>query len=342
MAVFTCTVALLASGYVAVVRCVDPYGDFSTGHRRFPLLIWDSRPRKLELFQAYRATGPVYGILLGSSRTQKLNPQDFQRATGRRFFNFAVGSMMAEEYLATYRWVRRQGVHPRVVIIGLDVEALSNDDAPVPGFRRMAALNALLIQEHRFIAVDRLAWLVRIYNDAFTLTYGKATWRSIAIACGPPRQAKQTDYAPDGYMLTPEEDAPLAQGRSDLRRPLDQCFTEYVDRFRSMTRFSPRRQRNLEQVIREAQADGATVLLWITPIHPITAGHLAGRTNYPALLAATRTYLADLHETRGVRVYDFSGPEQFGGDLVHWADCAHVSTLNASRIAAHLIADLPR
>ena len=57
-----------------------------------------------------------------------------QAATGFRAFDFAVEGARAEDYLVLYRWVRARGIRPRVVVIGLDVEALHDDDRPEPRY----------------------------------------------------------------------------------------------------------------------------------------------------------------------------------------------------------------
>ena len=68
-----------------------------------PTVTLDARRQKMDLFRAYQAQEPVQGLILGSSRTMKLDPQVFGEATGQRFFNFTVDAARAEDYLAVYR-----------------------------------------------------------------------------------------------------------------------------------------------------------------------------------------------------------------------------------------------
>src|SRR5262249_16992690 len=100
------------------------------GGRFFPHVLVNGRAQKMFLFKEYMQKQPVGGLLLGSSRSMKLDPKEWQAALGVPFFNFGVEYARAEDYLAIYHWVRRQGVTPRYVVIGLDVDALDNNDLP--------------------------------------------------------------------------------------------------------------------------------------------------------------------------------------------------------------------
>ena len=66
--------------------------------------IWPSTRRtKIELFRAYSARQKVTGLILGSSRSTLLLPEQADRLTGLRFFNAAVQSASTDDYLAFYR-----------------------------------------------------------------------------------------------------------------------------------------------------------------------------------------------------------------------------------------------
>ena len=338
LAAFVGALALWMGAYLALVRTVDPYGDFNAFPRHFPLLIWDSRPAKLALFQSYRAAGPVQGLILGSSRSAKLSPSEFEARTGKRFFNFGVGSAPAEEYLATYRWIRRQGVRPEIVIIGLDIEALNNSDAPVPGFRRSAALNAMLVDETA--PFERIRDVLRIYNQAFTIPYFQDTCRAVALSRRPHPAQGDEILDPDGLERDREIEREVAQGTFDLAQHIQRCLPNYVARFSDRTGLSRRRERDVEQAVREARRDGAAVVVWLTPLHPVTVEHLAQRTRYRPLLEDARRYLAHLETSLEVSAYDFSDPSTFGGSLTGWYDCAHMDAGNASKVVAGLVQGL--
>jgi len=145
-----------------------------------------------------------------------------------------------------------------------------------------------------------------------------------------------TELDPDGYVHYVKLEADRKAGVFDVDRQIADTLEGYVGRFRDMHELSPRRQQDLETLIREAKADGATVKVWLTSLHPRTAQYLGERTPYPDLLARTRAYLARLGETYGVDVYDYSSPERYGGSLTGWYDGAHIDEKNAELVASGL------
>src|SRR5262245_3815228 len=80
---------------IIVFGTVNPFG-WLWG-RGFPTATPISRARKLQLYESWRQTEPVHGFIMGSSRAWTLQPQAFSRATGMRFFNFAVTMAMPED-----------------------------------------------------------------------------------------------------------------------------------------------------------------------------------------------------------------------------------------------------
>jgi hypothetical protein len=100
VATFVVTTAALALAAAGFVRLVDPYRHFGTGI--FPVLSEDERAEKLRLFRNHAATGPIEGLVLGSSRAQKLAPDRLAARLNGRFFNFAISNAPVEDDLAGF------------------------------------------------------------------------------------------------------------------------------------------------------------------------------------------------------------------------------------------------
>jgi hypothetical protein len=96
----------------------------------------------------------------------------------------------------------------------------------------------------------------------------------------------------------------------------------------------------LRQVVDEARADGARVVIWITSLHPLTSRYLEAHSRYPALLDATRAYEQALSREDGIAIYDFSRPENYDGTAMGWYDCLHIDETNADRVAIILSNEL--
>jgi hypothetical protein len=318
--------ACLASGIL--LRTVDPRGEFGTG--LFPIVVRDSRAEKMRLFSARRESHPVQGLILGSSRSMKLRPDVFREKTGLEFFNFAVENARAEDYLAIARWVRQQHVRPAMLVVGLDIEALHNDDVAEEQLQANQELE-LALTGHRD-PWQRL-WT---YKRAFTPTYFLDSLESVWRLTDP---GKRPAYLlePDGHLRNPDIDARRAEGTFDFVRDSPACFDIYVARFQGMTALSPTRQHDLVQLIEEERTAGGRTTVWLTPLHPSTEERLEARTAYARLHRDTRAYLGALGAESDVATFDFSNPRLYGGTQTGWDDCAHTDQADADRIAAALV-----
>jgi hypothetical protein len=342
--VFLAAVGALALLYASAVRLVDPHGEFGTG--LFPVVEMDARAEKMRLFTAYRAKAAPTGLILGSSRAMKLRPSTLETGTGERFFNFAVDNARAEDDLAIYRWVRAHGASVKILVVGLDVEALHDDDQPDPGLVRNDGLVQALVRdglpEPGILArVPRPGPLrtLKKYKSTFTIEYLTDAARAVRLSARPQaRPLPLMEFEEDGYLRYRRWETERAAGTFRFDRDLERCLTKYLTRFDQMSTLSRRRRVYLKRLVEEARRDGARVLIWITSLHPLTARYLEAHTSYGALLQATRAYEDAIAQGDGVAVYDFSRPESYQASALGWYDCAHIDEGNADRVAAALAA----
>ena len=342
-AFFLATLGALSLTYAVAVRIVDPRGDF--GMAMFPVVELDARREKMQLFQKFIETTQVDGLILGSSRAMKLSPGTMHAALGQQFFNFAVDNSRADDYVAISRWVRQRGVRLKSLVVGLDVEALHNDDKPDPGLARNDALIQALEQRAlpptgSLTQRSPMATMIRslrTYKSTFTITYLEDTVRSLRLFLQPQsRPLPLMEFEPDGYLRYRRWEFQRATGTFQFDQDLERCLYKYLTRFQDMTALSSKRQAYLRQLVQEAQADGIKVAIWITPLHPVTEQYLTTHTQYAALLDATRQYLAGMGRTFGIPTYDFSMLAHDKGAVTGWYDCAHIDETNAERVAAIL------
>ena len=325
---FVLTLTVLALLFAFAIQTVDPRGDFS--RRAAAGVVLDAQAEKVKSFGAYATRGPVDGLILGSSRSMKIDPQALQAETGLRFFNFAIEGARAEDYLALYRWVRAQGLRPRTIVIGLDVEALHSDDRPEP--RQPLPGTATADSGTRSGVLTQ--WLAR-EKKAFGASYLGDAIRAVALL---PWSSRLPYYAfgPDGHLRYPQFEAQRERGTFDLDRRITDCLPLYLERFQGMTGLSPGRQATLEELVREARGDGARVIIWLTTLHPRTVDYLTRRTRYAEHVAQAGTYVARLARDPDVRVLDLSSTERYGATTSGWYDCGHIDEANAARVAALL------
>jgi hypothetical protein len=346
LAAFLVCAGLFALAYGGAVRWVDPRGEF--GGRRFPVVELDARAEKMRLFRAFHEATPPAGLILGSSRSMKLRPRALEEAAGAPFFNFAVDNARAEDYLAIYRWVRQQGVDLRYLVIGLDVEALHDDDRPDPGLVRNPELVQALSRSglELPLALENasrpgLVGRLKQQKAAFRVEYASDAVRSLRLFWRPAdRPLPLLEFEDDGYLRYRRWEEQRAAGTFRFDEDLERCLTKYLGRFDGMSRLSERRRGYLRGVVEEAHGDGARVLVWITALHRRTEQYLEARTSYASLLQDTRAYQEAIAREDGVAVYDFSRPDGNVPGGSGWYDCAHIDEAVADRLADALAAGL--
>lgn len=325
---FLAFIATLASLYMTAVVVVDPYGHFRT--KVFPGVSWNSRNEKIGLFDIYNRLKSVEGVVLGSSRVMKISPSELEARLGMRFFNFGVNNARSEDYLAIYRWIRSHDVRPKVILIGLDVEALHDDDQPdgqlLENASLMNALEAGQEKPWREIAQESLSHAKRIFCRYYAQDMARSAWAAIR-----PPQSHYT-FDRDGLLHYVLWEQQISSGEFNLQTQLDEQREHYWRRFMDMKSLSEKRRRYLEQLLQEAKQDNVKVSLWITPIHPEFARYLAQSTQYWKLLEKTRAYVRTIGSRYDVRTFDFSEPAHFGGTDLDWYDGLHIDPHNASFI----------
>jgi hypothetical protein len=113
----------------------------------------------------------------------------------------------------------------------------------------------------------------------------------------------------------------------------------YLELLRAITKISARRAELLERLITEAKANGARVVIFITPYSPaklasIRADQIAWSHHLQAV-----AYLLSLWSRYGIHVTDYTDEASFGGTPDEWHDGVHVSGNNTVRLARSVIRD---
>jgi hypothetical protein len=338
LGVFLLVIAAFTVVYSGIAVTINPRGDFAS--HRFPSLIADSLQEKRRLWQSFQSTHRVGGIILGSSRSMKLQPATFARAFGTPFFNFAVNGSHVEEMALVYDIVRKQGVRPKIVVIGLDLEALHSDNLlsipHIPFVKLRKEIDAAVVPPPS--RIEQISDAATALNRTFTLSYTNDMIRSVEIKAHPAQLGESAQLIdPDGYMRYPGYEAERRAGTFDLDKQIRKVQNYYVERFKAMTALSPRRKAALEQLITKIQGDGGRIILWITTLHPRLVAQLNAATPYPELLKELRAYVKQLHTRYGIAVTDCSDITFYGGSETGWYDGAHVDESNAALITRRIL-----
>ncbi|TWT97569.1 hypothetical protein Pla108_17210 [Botrimarina colliarenosi] len=131
------TVPLGFGAISALNWSVDPYDQYGE-HGRPPLTLTARGDKSLGVSQASPATD---GLVMGSSRVLLLSRAQLEAVTGVGFYNAGVYYGRTEDFLAlARRFETTRARAPRVLVIGLDIDAFADQIGPDSELIRTAAL----------------------------------------------------------------------------------------------------------------------------------------------------------------------------------------------------------
>ena len=331
--IFLLSLALMVGAHCLAVYTVDPRRYFHS-QTLFPQVQANSRRVKVEELGRFGQTAPITGLILGSSRSMLLAPQEFDRRTGLRFFNAGVFSGTAEDFLSLYRHSRRLGHHPQVIVLGLDPAAIYEGD-PTEELTANLPLTAALANE------PTTGWTtfwhqLRLYKRMLRPQAIVEVASSVAWRAQPPEPRNSFDA--DGLLHERKTDQAIQSGAYDFPAELERSRRQMMASLESFRGLSPRRTQWIEALLDEAAADQARVVIWLPPIHPTLRQTMAGLPHARAADDLARRFTTGLAERYPIQVIDLTDPATFGGNPDRWYDSIHISPHDAGKIARQLAA----
>ncbi len=317
--------AALAAFVVATNYFVDPAGLYHARRRR---QLRNLRLRKLSLLKGLRRM-PCATLILGSSRVFNLSLTGDARFA-QPTLNFAVTTAKAEDYLAGYRLVRAaQGTAPRLVIVGIEHPAFHPTlppqwEAYTAGAytKELEALGAL-----RVGATWRWRMLLSPLQFHQSLIEVQRRWRNRG---GAPQKFR---WSADGSGTWHD----LLQGKRNprlLRRQL-RNFPRTGLAARSYTKVGEQRLGWFETLLRDCAVDGASVVAYIVPAHPLLVDktwELGFRPVHEQLVDG----LQDHCSAHGAHFADWFDCAKLCLDAEYFRDVMHLTDEGQAVVAVHL------
>lgn len=266
-------------------------------------------------------------LVLGSSRSVMLDPQQIRRVTGRTAYGAGVSSGAARELLAitSFADLRSAGDLPQLLVM-LDLEAFDNrrPTARVLDYqRRLDAMRAACPELPRcrresFLSARRVVQLAAARQNV-------------------PRPWRDTQRS-DGRQINGMLERLEAQGAdlSQLRRErIDVRLRSY--RPGGFDRIYPAPRAAFERMLELANSRGVEPVLVITSMHPGCIRE-CGPAGWNARRAEVRAMLDELQEQHDFRLIDLSFPQTWNGTGRHFFDEIHLRPLGAALVVRRLAA----
>lgn len=304
---------------------VNPLGKYDSN--LLPSLVWTGRSDKANLLKKQDENPEV--LVLGSSRTMKIDPQFIEEKTGLTSFNAAVNSANAEDYYTMLRYSLDTLEHkPKAVILGIDVEAFHNNSPIDERLLFNTSLSKFLNDQDQISIIDMLTSLLSYKEtvSSFVSLYYKLT----------EYPKRSTYYDEDGFLHYAKKSGEITNENYDSK------VKEYIDRYKARfdgyTDLCKKRKDYFERFLALAEEEDIQVIAFITTLHDDIIHELNKTRNYADIKQELVTYLDGLKKDNGHFVYeDFDRVEKYDGSLTAFYDGAHIHEHNANLITEQLL-----
>jgi hypothetical protein len=311
----------------AFAALVDPYGGLGTGI--FPTELTVDASVKADL--ANRLTAPPGVLVLGSSRSLKVDPAYLQRRSGLTAFNAGVrGGTPVEAYaMARYLHDRFPGSHPHYLWL-LDVEAFRSDTID-PNLLNDSRLDGYFPLSERLRARGHAIWPLLSWTGAGdALHVVRSEIDGSAPSAGGARRAATREFRADGYHDVTE----LHDWGFEFKKYKGFYAHGAYPRLQSLP------VEYLEKTLALMNSWGARPVIVVTPIHPKLQRILApmGWTD------RHRDLLALLKQLQRRYRFDFvdeSSLASWGGVPRDFADGVHLEPANMRRLTDAVLSRFP-
>ena len=318
--------AVLFTGSVMALNyIVNPLGKYES--TVLPSLVWTGRSDKTELLQEFDKNPDV--LILGSSRTMKLDPNYVEKETGLTAFNAGVNSARAEDYYVMLRYILDElHMKPRYIFLGIDIEAFHNKTAIDERLLFNGRLAKYLYREDQASFVEKLTSLLSFQETVNTV-------RSLYyFATEYPDPS--TEYEDNGFLHYTKKEEAMKEG--DFEPEIAEYIEKYRDRFKGFTHLSPDRKRYFNDFLARAEKNDIQVVSFITTLHDDIIADLKKTRNYDEVKQELTAFLDEKEgEYANFNYEDFDRVDKYNGSLTAFYDGAHIQEKNANLITAQLL-----
>ncbi|MCA9169885.1 MAG: hypothetical protein KDB23_19555 [Planctomycetales bacterium] len=307
---------------------VNPYAQYPT--HWFEPVVQRSRAEKVRMLTALPR--PPAGLILGSSRVLKIEPDYLQQLTGRTFFNAGTNYGRVEDIVAFVRlYEAKFGQSPQTLVVGLDLA----------GFSPAAKVDPRLLNEPVLVAqvpeVKRLPGYRQRWQELLSWSQTTNAARCLlksfkSAAPSPPSES----YRADGLLQYHEREAAIAAGSYDFPAALDYNKHEYVALLGQMEDLSAERLLMWNELAQQCHKNRVQLLVFLTPSHPDLARELSVKTRNDELRRRLADELQHCGDAYGYHFVDLSDISSFDGDASQFVDGVHPLESNTRRMMNRL------
>ncbi len=290
---------------------------------------WKTR----RLVEAVQRGTPPQVLILGSSRMMEIQPEYVRAITGKRTFNYAVGSATPVDYLAQLRFALRVKAKPEMAILGVDEFV----------FCESSTSDVRLLGDGGLFAEVPFPENVNILGRSLASIGIGDTVRSILnlarLGRRRVRGLGEVDdiLVEDGYLVRFGDEMKKAAKKYDFSQALEHSVAYYNDAYgigtlgHCCTNLSLRRVVLFREFLDLAQAHGIDLHVMLLPVHPAFEQKIFS----PELQDVRRKvdkFLQNCCQERGIPYRNFTKLESYSGDPNEFWDGTHQTAANLCRM----------
>lgn len=172
---FTSLFLLGTSGLLIIIlsfNClVDPYD--ITGINLLKIKHKLTRDGRLQKINQIKELTSIDNLILGSSRSERLNPKTVSELLGGYTYTFGIGGANLEDALGLLLYLEKKDKLPKNIILCVDFEAFSKDLKTSEGFYRIPEINFLQSQDNKpnyaakLFSIDALRASIKTFKIHF-------------------------------------------------------------------------------------------------------------------------------------------------------------------------------
>lgn len=303
---------LLIMPFVGLINfLVDPLSETEFNLFNIEKIGKDSRAIKVE---QVKSINEIDNIVIGSSRSMKINPELVSKYLGGTTYNFSVGSAMPEDYLGIVKYLIRINKIPKNIIFGFDFFIL-NDNIPVSeSFINEKELNFLNIPDSgiNFFTLDK--FLLSIKNILFTFD-----------------KDKSKDYFTNlGFEVSKKNEKEIKEKRYNFEDNIKKSTNEYMIRYYSRMNYSSlsqKRVKYLQELFNMLEKFNITYYVFLTPVHAYHYNKIIDSKKLNITLNNYKQFLS-----KQTAYYDFMIPNLNNSVNQHFYDSVHPTYVYSDHI----------
>ena len=329
--VFLLTLAVCLGAIALLNFVVNPLGYFST--HKFAPMVWNGRAEKVAALAADAPKPQV--LVLGSSRVWMDSPAKLTELTGMPSFNAGVSAAKAEDDYALLRYAVEQAhIEPKVVLVGVDLEALHNAWPVDNRLLDVAELRGYLPSGGMDAVETRVKSLVAAQSLGLSLKSIRMTMRGNAET---PADPLYTVSAHGDTHLSGVEHR-LESGQSTREKEYEAQVPVFLKRYRDYREVSAERMNYLRLIVEYCAQRHIKTVVYLTPMGKAMQGML-NPLGYQERRHEIVSQLTPIAKANGAVFEDYTDVESFGGSEDGFLDGAHMDHANGDILLVKMLKD---